>query len=668
MWESINQSILLAEIILAIVGILFVFRKKNALKTFIFISLIFVLNFIIYTLPAFYEKLVLMEKRSFFFYLSDSFPAALKSLVGDTSTGLVENYALLFPQYVYIYGFGIALAVVSTSYAAISTFGRRVLNVFKIASLLVKGSCDIMVSSSAASLSYAKNYKSTIILLPENAEKNYANELVNNGFLVMRKKITKEFLNSKFFNRKTRYNFIFPNEGSNHYNRIRDIIAYFDTYKNFKNFCFYLESDGNAIVTAKRQIDSLGENVRERITLFSQDELIARNFVDENPITKDMPESFFEEDTSVKKGVALNVFLLGLSSLNREIYRKFIINNQLSMYDNGEYRAFPVNYFIYDKNANENIWEIGGLVDTLDALSKNKDEYFPLPDMPYNTKCVDENCYEFDCLKEMVKEIKKENSFSYILIDTKDIYKNIEIADRFKLLLDNCENFRIFLYNDSSLPLCDGITFYGDTESFFTHDIIVNEALCGLAKSVNKFYSGEDNWSKLSYFDIYSNISLASNLRFKLNLLGLDYVKDGKGDGEALIKATCESLEDKNYTYNNYFLRNKRNAMLAQEHFRWNAYHMICEYLPMKKRRITVKEDGDKIKKVIKNNAQKKHSCITTFAGLDELSKYLAGKANEISGKSTYTPADFDYYKYDELLLRTMADFFKENKYSVVKK
>lgn len=669
MWETLNQIIIAAEIILTLIGIFFVYGKKNALKTLVFLSSVFVLNFTIYTIPAFYEKIVLEAETNFLFYLLDIFPATAKSLVGDASTGMVEGYTAVFPVYAYIYSAALALGFVSTSFAAISTFGLRILNVFKIASSISGKSCDIVAGSENEALVYAKSYKNSIVILPENSEKNYANELVNSGYYVMRKKITKEFLNSRFFNCKTRYNVIFPNEKNNYYSTISDIIAYFDTCKKTKNFYFYVEADENAIVTAKRQIDALGEKYREKITLFSRNELIARNFVDENPITKDMPKSFFEEDTSVKKGIGLNVFMLGFSSLSREIYKQFVINNQLAVYDNGEYRAFPVNYFIYDKGAKGNLWEINGLSDTLNVLSKNKDEYFPIPDMPYKTECVREDSYEFDCIKEITKTVDKENGFSYIIIDSGNIYKNIEIADRFKLLLDKCNNFRIFIYNNSSLPEYGGATCYGDTQSLFTHDVIVNEELANLAKSVNKFYSGKDNWSELTYFDMYSNISLACNLRFKLNLLGLDYVKDSKGNGEHLVKEACKSLEDKNFTYSNYFDKSKKNALLAQEHFRWNAYHLMCGYLPMKKKRIIVeKGENDKIKKVVKNNTQKKHSCITTYKGLDELSKYLADKADIISGSKTHTPKDFDYYKYDDLLIRTMADFLKENKYSAIEK
>ena len=96
----------------------------------------------------------------------------------------------------------------------------------------------------------------------------------------------------------------------------------------------------------------------------------------------------------------------------------------------------------------------------------------------------------------------------------------------------------------------------------------------------------------------------------------------------------------------------------------------MSDYLPMKKIRIKVEknEQNNSIKNTIKNSMFKKHACITTYNGLDELSKYLSDKANEVSGSDLYRASDFDYYKYDGLLLCAMPDFFEENNYSVIKK
>ena len=120
-----------------------------------------------------------------------------------------------------------------------------------------------------------------------------------------------------------------------------------------------------------------------------------------------------------------------------------------------------------------------------------------------------------------------------------------------------------------------------------------------------------------------------------------------------------------------YFERNVKNALLAQEHFRWNAYHLLSGYLPMKKERMIVKCEGvtddglPELKIQNKNNPAKKHACLTTYHGVSEVSSYLAEKANQSTGSKTYRPEDFDYYKYDEMLLKVAPAFLKKEKHSI---
>ncbi len=667
MWETLNQALFIAEIVLAVVGVMFVWGKKNAIRTFVYLAFVFVLNSMLYTVPALYEELVLGEGRHPLFYAMDIIPAAIKAFVGDGATGMVEGYSSVFPVYAYIYAIGLALGVVSTYFAAISAFGRRILNVFKVARMLNSSSCDIISGNSPEALGYAKSYANTIIALSKGTDKSVVNDLVNSGYTVVKRSLSKEFFDSRFFNSSTRYNVVLPNDDGDHYDKITDALSYLNASAKSRNIHFYIETDEEAMPTEKNYIDTVAKEHRADITLFSRNELIARTFVDENPITADMPTCFFDADTSVMADTELNVFMLGFGKLSREIYRQFVVNNQLCTFDGKEYRAHPVNYILCDSKINKRAWDINGLSDAMDKLVR--DEYFPLPDMPYSTECIDETLYEMDYLGVIAERIKKENAFSYVVIDTSDVYRNIDTAERLNLLLDGSNNFRVFIYNNSEISVYGNINCYGSIQSLYTHDVIVNEKLTALAKSINTFYSGADTWGELSYFDMYSNIALAGNLRLKLNLLGLDYSKDGKGEGYALLENALEKIDLDQTCYDHYFDRGVKTSLLAQEHFRWNAYHMMSGYLPMKKSEISVEaDDSGKIKKTVKNNHLKRHGCLTTYNGIDSLSEHLAEKSNDIAKDNTYTSADFDYYKYDGLLLRAMPEFFKENKFSITKR
>jgi len=661
-WEVLNQIIFVAELLLIFVGLPLVFRKRNTVKTVIFMGCVVALNFVIYLLPAFFEKLVLGEERSFFLYLLDGIPAAAKSLVGDTETGIVEVYASHFPEYGLIFGLGIAIAVVSTSFAAISTFGRRISNAFKLVLRFSGNTCDLIAGNSEEAIQYAKTQKNAVLVLPENTEKSAMTEYIENGCTVIRRKLSKAFFAGKWFHTKTRYNVILLQDEA-----LDEILAYLGDERKTKDIRFYLETESGVLETLKRRIDAMGSLYRTRITLFSRNELLARVFVDKNPYTKHMPREFFGDDTSLKDGVKLNLFLLGYGALSGEICRQFVINNQFAVQKDGEYHASPIRLSVYDKTADKNAWSLCGLPNALRILEENQTEYFPMPEYPYEVDCVKDGGYEFDTIREIANKALDEDSFSYIIVDTGNVYRNIEIAEKFSLLLDKCNCYHIFVRNRSIALTHDRITCYGDTGSVFTHDVIVGDALVGLARDVNRFYSGKDTWNDLSYFGMASNIALAQNLRLKLNLLGVDYQNDGRGEGLDLASELPAKLGDAT-DYESCFGVSVRNALLAQEHFRWNAFHLLAGYLPMKRCRVKVWEENGKIKKTIKDDTLKKHACITTFAGLHALSNELSARANEIAGGKTYTAKDFDYYRYDDLLLRAIPGFLEENRCSVAEK
>ncbi len=133
------------------------------------------------------------------------------------------------------------------------------------------------------------------------------------------------------------------------------------------------------------------------------------------------------------------------------------------------------------------------------------------------------------------------------------------------------------------------------------------------------------------------------------------------------------SIQKADKAYEKCFGVGIRNALLAQEHFRWNAYHLLNGYLPMKKERIVVKfankEDAknkaDKVKRIVKNEVLKKHACLTTFYGLAELSQFIAKEADKILPDEKYAAEDFEYYSNDALLMEIAPEFFKKKGYSV---
>ena len=163
---------------------------------------------------------------------------------------------------------------------------------------------------------------------------------------------------------------------------------------------------------------------------------------------------------------------------------------------------------------------------------------------------------------------------------------------------------------------------------------------------------------------------------------------------------------------------NRRNALAAQEHCRWNAYYMMNEYRPMNvaKFNVTKKEEkkengqsaklslGQQVKKLCneilrkkneravvanekqqkeldrqsrtslvntrgnKNHKSKVHVCLTTQKGLFELSEYIRENAAKLYPEEKYEAGDFSYFSNDELLYSIIPEYLSENGYKLIEK
>lgn len=692
---TINYCILAIEIILLVIGVLYITGKKTAIKTFLYVGSVFLVTLLVYSLPTYYVQYQNEKTINFTIGLFGGIGQTLRQFVGESDTENIYAYTKDFSIYSLIFALSAVMAIVTTGYATISIFRRTFFNDISRARRLKKDYCDVFVGCGENAVNYAKRNKNAVLLIDEGTEKGTIVSLIDDECVVMKGKLSVKFLKSRWFKKKTRYNIILSGEKNLLHKELGTVFECVSSVYQKKNIYFYVEIDEKTAEMVQHQIDIKqkldGIPYREYITLFSLNELVARKFVEENPVTRYIPENFLKHDTSLKKNARINVLMVGFGARNKELYKKFVINNQLTVRNNDEYGVFPLNYFIYDADVDKKIWEIDGLKHALEKLKTSEEEYFPIPELPYNTECYAENLYDLDSISNACEKMKKESGFSFIIIDTEDVYRNIEISNSFNLLLNNGKDYRIFMYSNFPILSDKNIICYGETDKLLTHDVIIHESLLTLAKVINKEYlkqwldpegkmlekdieeENKKDWKNASYFNVYSNISLAVSMRLKLNLLGLDYCISGNNEKKQseLIKEHYGIYDEEATKYENYFTESRRNALLAQEHYRWNAYHLLNGYLPMKKARIAVKKsntNNDEIEKIIKNNSTKKHSALTTFSGLNNLSVFLAGEANKLLGKDAYSSADFDLYQNDELLMKVVGKFAEDNNYCIEKK
>ena len=676
MWNIISILILIIEAVLLLAFVVGRFQKRRLNETTLFIGVLIVVNYSLHLVPFLYGVLELGQESNVILGMLDCLGATIKLFVGEANVEAVSGFAEAFPHFSVAYTLGVVIALLTTISTAIEAFSSSIVNSFRLAKAFKKDGCDIVVGNGAKALHYAKTCNAVLLL--DDVDKETVKELIEDGYVVLRKGFTVQLLGSRQFNATTRYNIVCT-EAEKALDYIDTFIEYKKAETNAKNIYLYVELEGEKAETVRREI--IEKNGMEAfIDTFSTSELLARTFTHANPVTGYLPKEYIE-NAAIKTGTEISVFVLGFGTLGQEVYRQSVLNNQLVTFD-GEYKVLPINYYLCDTGIDATEWNIGGLPEVLGEL--NAAEYFPLPELPFKTTVIDRTPASREVLTAIKKQVQKDNNYTLIIIDTDEDCRNIEIGAKLKTMLFGAENYHIFVRSEAAYTEDDEIvTYFGNSEDVFNHDVIVNDSLSAMAKKLNEVYTAqyagaeernrsdfaqyiqqkaEKDWNSFDYFTLYSNIYSAMNLRTKLNLLGLDYVKDGNGANTALIGERHGHKGE--YAYSEYFTPSVRNALIAQEHARWNAYHLLSEYLPLDKNGITVKsQDGKKVRFNVKNTAAKKHACLTTYNGLNDLSAYLAEKAG-----NGCTAADYDYYIYDEMLITTAEELLTSLGYSVIEK
>lgn len=681
MWEMLTILILVIEIILLGVFAIGRLRKRKLNETALFVALVFVLSYSLYAVPFLHRAMVLEPDSDYILGLMDCISPTLKLFVGEAKVDGVEDFAKAVPMFSTVYLLGAILAALATISAAEQVFRNTIRNSFRLNQAMKKDACDIIVGHTPRVLHYAQSCNA-VLLLDDSVSKDRAVELIKEGYVVLRKSFTASLFASRRFHASTRYNLICPDDGKA-LTYIDTFLAYRSGNPDHKNIHLYVELLEENTETIRREIiEKSGEG--SLITTFCANELLARTFVEENPVTKYLPEGFVENG-ALKPDTDIHIFFLGAGKLSHALYRQSVLTNQLVTFDRDTYKLLPIHYHICDKNTDADDWE---LADVKSALSElDSQDYFPLPDVPYDTDVLNKAPASRNVLAGIKKQVQK-GGYSMIFVATEDDCGNIEIGAKLKAMLLGMENFHMFVRSEVSYTEDEArVSYFGKSERVFTHDVIVNDSLAMIAKKLNEVYTArklakekdredfeqyvretaEKAWNGFDYFTLYSNIHAAMNLRVQLNLLGLDYVKDGKGNNIDLIKQRHQHRGE--YPYEAYFTATARNALIAQEHARWNAYHLLREFLPLEKKDIAarpLKNPEDPAEKPgfdTKNMTAKRHACITTYKGLHLLSSHLAQRAG-----ARWKTQDYEYYVYDENLIVTAPELLTKLGYSIVEK
>lgn len=480
--------------------------------------------------------------------------------------------------------------------------------------------------------------------------------------------------------------------------------AFLNFFRRFRVFV-YGDATFEAIYT------DIEDKSKGCITYINKYRQIAMDFVDRYPFTRFMDERQMDKDSFlVSDKMDINTVMLGFGKTNRQLFLTSVANNQFLEKKKGELVLKKVNYYVFDrvnsrndKNLNHSYYRFAKELKKVDVNA-----YLPMPSEPAN----DEFYFQLDINDQnfysSIRQIVTNNlsDVNFVVVAYGSDLENLDMAQK---LLEKkrewgVENFVLFVKVRSELAEHrlfeekDCFAFGVEKDCVYNIDCITNDRLSAMAKLRNRLYAlenrlgkGEKNlniqevfeqadlqwYTKKTQAERESNIYACLNLRLKLHLMGLDYVKTTqRGDeltereylalytaGDAIrYREIAHGYKVVDYTLD--FPDSNRKTMAMQEHYRWNAYMISKGFVPATKERI-LQETAEKNGKLVftngKNYRLRAHGNLTTWEGLAEFRRMIAERDG-------VDESQVDVMKYDYQALDDIYRLLSEGGYKIIRR
>lgn len=665
MWYLFTITLFIAEISLLAFFIFEWTGKKQRNHSLLFLIFSFCINFFLYALSYSYTRLVVKADGNAVLDMLEFVGACLKAFVGEWRPDVANDLAKHIPFFTIVYALGSFLAPLATVNVALQAFNLSIRNRVRLHKVLRQKVCNIVLGTSENAIRFAQ--ESGAVIIPEKEmDRDGALRLMERGFPVIRKPFSEELLAGKLLTENVDFNIVCPGTTEDNLRIINTFISYLNGANSKKNIKLYVQIDDQKAWTIRKEIIQKSK-YHNLIFTFCPTELLSLDFAFRHPVTEYMPSDFLDQNKCVKNGKKINVIYIGYNDLNREMYNHFLLNNHLVTYENGEYLPFVINYHLFDLEIDENDWLISGVKNSLAKLAtdENKDKYFTLPPLSFNTEVHSLDPYGREALNKAEEIINEKDSFTYVIVDAGDTYKNIEAGTRLRNAL-GCNNYHVFIRSKTVHIEDDAqVTYLAGEDSIFTSEHIINDTLFKLAYKINEYYSRlhkpdktdsdiKEEWEKMDRFKKYSNVYSALNLRLKLQLLGFDFAKS-QPDTKAVDTLKKLYVTDKNIKgFEQFVYCCEKNTVLAAEKYRWNAYHLLNEIMPMPISEMKIsektKDNETRYTAVTKNKPLTKHVCLTTYSELSKVAKEFQNKKTEITGLNC-NELEFENYTSDDILI-----------------
>lgn len=567
---------------------------------------------------------------------------------------------------------GIIMSGLTLVSGVLGFFKVAIVNFFASNKRLVSNKLDIVFGYNKDAIAYAKKHRNSVLWVDPALNKLSADDKKNlfvQGVAYLCKPFNGKKLNKNtMFANKTIHIIVFQKEGE-YFN------AVLDTIKGMKNregkkYNFHVQTNTDVLGFIDDKISSA---CKGRIGIagssFNTYELIGRQFSNTYNLAKFLPRDFFNDGT-ILPDKNINVVMLGFGKTSRAVFKSILLNNQFVQIKGKKYEPKPIKFYIYDKNDDSFGRSQVTYLENFAEINKRFSRGLETMDLPYEI-----NHYSLDVKSDfqdyyLENFIQNENTFTFYFVCLNSNIENAAFAEQIAHLTSKQKNVIFYNVDNTKEAIAeerDNIIPFGFKSAINSHQYITNDRLWELAALQNKAYNAlkghdEKELDERPIIEKQSNIYSNINLKFKLNVLGLDYVygddKECITEGDYFTIYDKDNVRNKEYNFNEYFEINTRTALAFQEHLRWLMFYIINGYsaLPFDQ----IKYEGGRI--IHKDTVNKRHACLISYYDLKALSEYEVKLTNKEK-----TLEELDVYKYDYQLLDGLFGTIVKEGYKIVK-
>ena len=651
----------------------YIFRSKNHNNVFSKANIVYFIPLFLIMSMLYILSLVTQKDDISIINIVGCFTSALKSFALEIKSDYVSstmNSSVVFTIAFYL-GFIMSSLTILDSFLGL--FKVNITNYIRVKKA-IRDNYDFVLSNNEDSKEYIKNNKA--ICFVEKLSPGEYNTFFENCIPFISKAFSKATLRKLNLKKNKNYYFLdFDYEESKYMKYAVELKKYMTDF-NLKNIYLKLETPFDKIEILKDNVISK-MNLNIYIHCFSKHELISRQFAWNNPLTKFLPKGFINNQGCLENDKDINVLFLGFGKKGQELFKTLLLNNQFPSYKDGRYYNHLVNYYAFDKAKDSiNNCQFSKLYRQLTNKNKINDDN-KLCNFHFEEIDIFENGLignKKDFIEQISAIINDDHAFNYIIVTFDTDIGNLNLVNSIMKFFRNYKNIKYMVYLKNNLPINGEYTTFGSSNEILSHSTIVDHIFTKLGIETHLIYKNMniqsnlkkiEEWEKLDMIEQYSNIYSTLNVKFKLNLMGLDLENNGtsltKSDYEKILFGNeYEQRENMlNYKdYQLYFDYSLRNTLIFEEHLRWCTYYILNDYGTMKLSEIKLTKDN---KLINKSKDFKLHACLIDFYKLDEYHKYVSNLLNK-------DIKDVETYKYDAMVIDNLYEFMSKLNINIYKK